>query len=137
MIKETAKQNPNTIVSAYKDNVAFIEGPTVEQFAPSRGDVPSSYQTQSIDTVLSLKAETHNFPTTVEPFNGAATGSGGEIRDRLAGGKGSLPLAGTAVYMTPYSRVSENRDWENGFPKRDWLIPKPFRNSNQSFEWRF
>ncbi|PTM01846.1 MAG: phosphoribosylformylglycinamidine synthase [Candidatus Arcticimaribacter sp.] len=125
MIKETAKQNPNTIVSAYKDNVAFIEGPTVEQFAPAKGDVPSSYQTQSIDTVLSLKAETHNFPTTVEPFNGAATGSGGEIRDRLAGGKGSLPLAGTAVYMTPYSRVSENRDWENGFPKRDWLYQTP------------
>ena len=125
MIKETAKQNPNTIVSAYKDNVAFIEGPTVEQFAPAKGDVPSSYQTQAIDTVLSLKAETHNFPTTVEPFNGAATGSGGEIRDRLAGGKGSLPLAGTAVYMTPYSRVSENRDWENGFPKRDWLYQTP------------
>jgi len=125
MIKETAKQNPNTIVSAYKDNVAFIEGPTVEQFAPVKGDVPSSYQTQAIDTVLSLKAETHNFPTTVEPFNGAATGSGGEIRDRLAGGKGSLPLAGTAVYMTPYSRVSENRDWENGFPKRDWLYQTP------------
>ena len=125
MIKETAKQNPNTIVSAYKDNVAFIEGPTVEQFAPAKGDVPSSYETQAIDTVLSLKAETHNFPTTVEPFNGAATGSGGEIRDRLAGGKGSLPLAGTAVYMTPYSRVSENRDWENGFPKRDWLYQTP------------
>ena len=125
MIKETAKENPNTIVSAYKDNVAFIEGPTVEQFAPAKGDVPSSYQTQAIDTVLSLKAETHNFPTTVEPFNGAATGSGGEIRDRLAGGKGSLPLAGTAVYMTPYSRVSENRDWENGFPKRDWLYQTP------------
>ncbi len=125
MIKETAKQNPNTIVSAYKDNVAFIEGPTIEQFAPEKGDVPSSYRTESIETVLSLKAETHNFPTTVEPFNGAATGSGGEIRDRLAGGKGSLPLAGTAVYMTPYSRVAKNRVWENGFPKRDWLYQTP------------
>ena len=125
MIKETAKQNPNSIVSAYKDNVAFIEGPTIEQFAPEKGDVPSSYRTQSIKTVLSLKAETHNFPTTVEPFNGAATGSGGEIRDRLAGGKGSLPLAGTAVYMTPYSRVAENRAWENGFKKRDWLYQTP------------
>ena len=125
MIKETAKQNPNSIVSAYKDNVAFIEGPTIEQFAPEKGDVPSSYRTQSIETVLSLKAETHNFPTTVEPFNGAATGSGGEIRDRLAGGKGSLPLAGTAVYMTPYSRVAENRAWENGFKKRDWLYQTP------------
>ena len=62
--------------------------------------------------MISLKAETHNFPTTVEPFNGAATGSGGEIRDRLAGGQGSLPLAGTAVYMTPYSRVQEGRKLE-------------------------
>ena len=103
MIKETSKQNPNDIVSAYKDNVAFIKGPKVEQFAPKRADIPSYYQTEEFQSVISLKAETHNFPTTVEPFNGAATGSGGEIRDRLAGGKGSLPLAGTAVYMTSYS----------------------------------
>ena len=125
MIKETSKQNPNTIVSAYKDNVAFIEGPVIEQFAPKKGDEPSSYEKKSIESVLSLKAETHNFPTTVEPFNGAATGSGGEIRDRLAGGKGSLPLAGTAVYMTPYSRVSKENSWENGFPKREWLYQTP------------
>ena len=125
MIKETSKQNPNTIVSAYKDNVAFIEGPVIEQFAPKKGDEPSSYEKKSIESVLSLKAETHNFPTTVEPFNGAATGSGGEIRDRLAGGKGSLPLAGTAVYMTPYSRVSKENNWENGFPKREWLYQTP------------
>ena len=125
MIKETSKQNPNTIVSAYKDNVAFIEGPIIEQFAPKKGDGPSSYEKKSIESVLSLKAETHNFPTTVEPFNGAATGSGGEIRDRLAGGKGSLPLAGTAVYMTPYSRVSKDKSWENGFPKREWLYQTP------------
>ena len=125
MIKETSKQNPNTIVSAYKDNVAFIEGPIIEQFAPKKGDGPSSYEKKSIESVLSLKAETHNFPTTVEPFNGAATGSGGEIRDRLAGGKGSLPLAGTAVYMTPYSRVSKDNSWENGFPKREWLYQTP------------
>ena len=125
MIKETSKQNPNTIVSAYKDNVAFIEGPIIEQFAPKKGDGPSFYEKKPIESVLSLKAETHNFPTTVEPFNGAATGSGGEIRDRLAGGKGSLPLAGTAVYMTPYSRVSKDNSWENGFPKREWLYQTP------------
>ena len=47
--------------------------------------------------MISLKAETHNFPTTVEPFNGAATGTGGEIRDRMGGGVGSWPIAGTAV----------------------------------------
>ena len=125
MIKETSKQNPNDIVSAYKDNVAFIKGPKVEQFAPKRADVPDYYTTEDYDSVISLKAETHNFPTTVEPFNGAATGSGGEIRDRLAGGKGSLPLAGTAVYMTSYSRLEENRPWEQKFEARDWLYQTP------------
>ena len=125
MIKKTSKTNPNSIVSAYKDNVAFVSGPEIEQFAPKDGSVPSVYETSTIKSVISLKAETHNFPTTVEPFNGAATGSGGEIRDRLAGGQGSLPLAGTAVYMTPYSRVKGDRKWEEGFPKRNWLYQTP------------
>ena len=125
MIKETSKQHPNDIVSAYKDNVAFIKGPTVEQFAPKRADIPDYYKTEKFDSVISLKAETHNFPTTVEPFNGAATGSGGEIRDRLAGGKGSLPLAGTAVYMTSYSRLTKNRFWEQKMKERPWLYQTP------------
>ncbi|MGI9532035.1 phosphoribosylformylglycinamidine synthase [Lutimonas sp.] len=124
MIKKTSVENPNTIVSAYKDNVAFIEGPVIEQFAPKSSDKPDFYQNKNIKSVISLKAETHNFPTTVEPFNGAATGSGGEIRDRLAGGKGSLPLAGTAVYMTPYSRLSQDRPWEN-MTERKWLYQTP------------
>ena len=124
MIKETSKQHPNDIISAYKDNVAFIKGPKVEQFAPKRADVPDFYETKEFDSVISLKAETHNFPTTVEPFNGAATGSGGEIRDRLAGGKGSIPLAGTAVYMTSYSRLEKNRPWEN-LEERSWLYQTP------------
>ncbi len=125
LIKETSKQHPNDIVSAYKDNVAFIKGPTVEQFAPKTADKPDFYDIKNYESVISLKAETHNFPTTVEPFNGAATGSGGEIRDRLAGGKGSLPLAGTAVYMTSYSRLEENRPWENSFEARKWLYQTP------------
>ncbi len=125
LIKETSKQHPNDIVSAYKDNVAFIKGPKVEQFAPKRADVPDYYATEEFDSVISLKAETHNFPTTVEPFNGAATGSGGEIRDRLAGGKGSLPLAGTAVYMTSYSRLEKDRPWEQKFEAREWLYQTP------------
>ena len=112
-------------MSAYKDNVAFIKGPVVEQFAPKSADKPDFYTTEDFESVISIKAETHNFPTTVEPFNGAATGSGGEIRDRLAGGKGSLPLAGTAVYMTSYSRLNENRPWEAGFKERDWLYQTP------------
>lgn len=125
MIKKTSQENPNDIVSAYKDNVAFVKGPRVQQFAPKSADKPDFYETKDFDSVISLKAETHNFPTTVEPFNGAATGSGGEIRDRLAGGQGSLPLAGTAVYMTSYSRLEENRPWENSVSERKWLYQTP------------
>ncbi|MEY3498743.1 MAG: hypothetical protein RL308_412 [Bacteroidota bacterium] len=125
LIKKTSAENPNDIVSAYKDNVAFVKGPRVQQFAPKSADKPDFYETKEFDSVISLKAETHNFPTTVEPFNGAATGSGGEIRDRLAGGQGSLPLAGTAVYMTSYSRLSENKPWENGMAERKWLYQTP------------
>ena len=125
LIKRTSQEHPNDIVSAYKDNVAFIKGPRVTQFAPKSADKPDFYENTEFDSVISLKAETHNFPTTVEPFNGAATGSGGEIRDRLAGGKGSIPLAGTAVYMTSYSRLEENRPWEQKFEARDWLYQTP------------
>ncbi len=125
MIRNTSKAHPGRIVSAYKDNVAFIEGPKSEQFAPASPDKPDFFEIREIDTVISLKAETHNFPTTVEPFNGAATGSGGEIRDRMAGGKGSIPIAGTAVYMTSYPRTSGNRKWESGFLPRPWLYQTP------------
>ncbi|MFK7813459.1 MAG: phosphoribosylformylglycinamidine synthase, partial [Maribacter sp.] len=125
MIKKTSKENPNDIVSAYKDNVAFVKGPKAVQFAPKTADKPDFYQEEEFESVISIKAETHNFPTTVEPFNGAATGSGGEIRDRLAGGKGSLPLAGTAVYMTAYSRLEEERPWEKGMSEREWLYQTP------------
>ncbi len=125
LIKKTSKEHPNDIVSAYKDNVAFVKGPKVMQFAPKTADKPDFYQEEEFESVISIKAETHNFPTTVEPFNGAATGSGGEIRDRLAGGKGSLPLAGTAVYMTAYSRLEEERPWEKGMSEREWLYQTP------------
>jgi phosphoribosylformylglycinamidine synthase len=125
LIKKTSQENPNDIVSAYKDNVAFLKGPKVQQFAPKTADKPDFYEVKEFDSVISLKAETHNFPTTVEPFNGAATGSGGEIRDRLAGGQGSLPLAGTAVYMTSYSRLEANRNWEKGVAERKWLYQTP------------
>ncbi len=125
LIKKTSELNPNEIVSAYKDNVAFIKGPKATQFAPQSADKPDFYQKKDFNSVISIKAETHNFPTTVEPFNGAATGSGGEIRDRLAGGKGSIPLAGTAVYMTSYSRLEENRPWEQAMSERPWLYQTP------------
>jgi len=125
MIRKTTDAHPNRVVSAYKDNVAFVQGPQAEQFAPTSADNSSYFNTSSYESVLSLKAETHNFPTTVEPFNGAATGAGGEIRDRMAGGKGSMPLAGTAVYMTSYSRLEDDRAWEKAFGERKWLYQTP------------
>jgi phosphoribosylformylglycinamidine synthase len=154
MIKKTTQENPNKILSAYKDNVAFAQGPIVEQFAPKDQSTSDFFEVKEIESVISLKAETHNFPTTVEPFNGAATGTGGEIRDRMGGGVGSWPIAGTAVYMTAYPRLSEDseisenselsensensenselseisgissRDWENILPVRDWLYQTP------------
>ncbi len=141
LIKRTTQENPNKILSAYKDNVAFARGPVVEQFAPRDQSTSDYFAIKDIDSVISLKAETHNFPTTVEPFNGAATGTGGEIRDRMAGGTGSWPIAGTAVYMTAYPRLAcdevagdaadggcagkELRDWEAILPVRKWLYQTP------------
>ncbi len=124
LIKKTSQVNPGRLVSAYKDNVAFVEGPTVAQFYPTHPERPDYFEVRDLPTVLSLKAETHNFPTTVEPFNGAATGSGGEIRDRLGGGRASLPLAGTAVYMTSYPRLG-GHPWELMMNPRAWLYQTP------------
>ncbi|MDE6098340.1 MAG: phosphoribosylformylglycinamidine synthase, partial [Muribaculaceae bacterium] len=125
LIKKTSKVNPNGLVSAYKDNVAFVKGPKINQFYPENPDRPDYFTERQINTVISLKAETHNFPTTVEPFNGAATGTGGEIRDRLGGGKASLPIAGTAVYMTAYPRLGEQHPWELMMNPRVWLYQTP------------
>jgi len=125
LIKRTSAVNPNRLVSAYKDNVAFNEGPVIEQFAPATSDKPDFFEVKPFESVISLKAETHNFPTTVEPFNGASTGTGGEIRDRLGGGKASLPIAGTAVYMTAYPRTEPDREWEQALPERPWLYQTP------------
>ena len=125
MIKKTTKENPHKIISAYKDNVAFAEGPVVEQFAPKDHATSDYFQVKDIESVISLKAETHNFPTTVEPFNGASTGTGGEIRDRMGGGVGSWPIAGTAVYMTAYPRLDGGREWEDILPVRQWLYQTP------------
>ena len=132
MIKKTTNENPNKILSAYKDNVAFSQGPVIEQFAPADQTTSDFFQVKDIESVISLKAETHNFPTTVEPFNGAATGTGGEIRDRMGGGVGSWPIAGTACYMTAYPRLKDDngksdveRDWEDIMPVRKWLYQTP------------
>ena len=125
MIKKTSKKNPSNIISAYKDNVAFITGPEIELFTTDKKDIPDYYKIIKAKASISLKAETHNFPTTVEPFSGAATGSGGEIRDRMAGGQASFPLAGSAVYMTSYPRTSNGKKWENDQINKKWLYQNP------------
>jgi len=125
MIKKTTQENPHKIISAYKDNVAFAQGPVVEQFAPQDHSTSDYFVIRDIESVISIKAETHNFPTTVEPFNGASTGTGGEIRDRMGGGVGSWPIAGTAVYMTSYPRTQQEREWEKILPVREWLYQTP------------
>ncbi len=134
MIKKTTKEHQGSILSAYKDNVAFAQGPVIEQFAPEDQSTSDYFKVKDIESVISLKAETHNFPTTVEPFNGAATGTGGEIRDRMGGGVGSWPIAGTACYMTSYPRLDDKdeavkdeltRDWEDILPVREWLYQTP------------
>ncbi|MBE5033621.1 phosphoribosylformylglycinamidine synthase [Gallalistipes aquisgranensis] len=125
LIKKTTSTHPGRVVSAYKDNCAFLQGPVAEQFAPATHDKPDYFETKEFESVISVKAETHNFPTTVEPFNGAATGTGGEIRDRIAGGKGAFPVAGTAVYMTSYPRTEPDRPWEQYTAERPWLYQTP------------
>ena len=129
MIKKTTQENPHHIISAYKDNVAFAEGPVVEQFAPKDHSTSDWFQVRDIESVISIKAETHNFPTTVEPFNGASTGTGGEIRDRMGGGTGSWPIAGTAVYMTSYPRIEEqgarSKEQENTTSQKHSSCPLP------------
>ncbi len=125
LIKNTTHFNRNRVVSAYKDNCAFLKGPVVEQFAPATHDKPDYYTVRKYESVLSLKAETHNFPTTVEPFYGASTGSGGEIRDRMAGGRGAFPEAGIAVYMTSYPRIEGGHPWEKAIKERPWLYHSP------------
>lgn len=123
MIRRTTECHNGAVVSAYKDNCAFLQGSVVEQFAPASHDKPDYFTTEDFESVISIKAETHNFPTTVEPFNGAATGTGGEIRDRIAGGKGAFPISGTACYMTAYPRLRGAN--EGNMQAREWLYQTP------------
>lgn len=125
MIRKTTNEHLGTVVSAYKDNCAFLQGGVVEQFAPQSHVSSDFFGVEDFESVISIKAETHNFPTTVEPFNGAATGSGGEIRDRIAGGKGAFPVSGTACYMTAYPRLDGGREWEKNIAERKWLYQTP------------
>ncbi|MDO5395554.1 MAG: phosphoribosylformylglycinamidine synthase [Bacteroidales bacterium] len=124
-IRATSVGHEN-ILSAYADNSAVMKGLTADLFRPELASAPSPYVFTPEKISWTLKAETHNFPTTVEPFNGAATGSGGEIRDRMCTGTGSVPLAGIAVYMTSYPRL-EPRGYECNPAPRRWAYNDPAR----------
>jgi len=119
LIKKTTRTNPGSVVSAYADNCAFLDGPNGRRFIIGENGYFKNVKGKQL---ITLKAETHNFPTTVAAFPGAATGTGGEIRDRMGGGRGSIPMAGTAVYMTSYPRYGLVR---GNMSERKWLYQTP------------
>lgn len=123
MIKKTTKSNPGRVVSAYTDNCALLGGPDSWRFTVSK---EHCFVLSFGNLLITIKAETHNFPTTVCAFPGAATGTGGEIRDRMAAGQGSTPIAGTATYMTAYPRFHNNQVRSN-MVARNWLYQDPIQ----------
>ncbi len=112
MIRDTHKAHPEGTVVAYKDNSSVIEGATVERFYPSAAE-NQGYRFHEEDTHIIMKVETHNHPTAIAPFAGAATGAGGEIRDEGATGKGSRPKAGlTGFSVSNLNIPGAEQPWE-------------------------
>jgi len=118
MIKTTHARNPAGTVVAYADNAAVIEGRSVARFYPGSGG-RYGYRDELTHTVM--KCETHNHPTAISPFPGAATGSGGEIRDETATGRGAKPKAGLCGFSVSHLRIPGfEQPWEktSGKPER-------------------
>ena len=117
MIRETHRAHPQGTVVAYSDNAAVIEGASIRRFHP-RADRGYAYSDQL--THMLAKVETHNHPTAISPFAGAATGSGGEIRDEGATGRGSKPKAGLCGFSVSDLRIpGYPQPWESGYGKPD------------------
>ena len=115
MIRETHKAHPEGTVVAYADNAAVIEGASVDRFYP---DADGAYHYREETTHILAKVETHNHPTAISPFPGAATGSGGEIRDEGATGRGAKPKAGLAGFSVSDLNIPDYRQpWESGYGK--------------------
>jgi phosphoribosylformylglycinamidine synthase len=115
MIRETHRAHPQGTVVAYSDNAAVIEGAQIRRFYP-RADRGYAYSEQS--THILAKVETHNHPTAISPFPGAATGSGGEIRDEGATGRGSKPKAGLCGFSVSDLRIpGYAQPWESNYGK--------------------
>lgn len=115
MIRSTTEKTPDGVISAYSDNAAVIEGWHGARLMPRPGDREFTYVDESIHIVM--KVETHNHPTAISPFPGAATGSGGEIRDEGATGLGAKPKAGLTGYTVSHLRIpGYAQPWEDDFP---------------------
>jgi phosphoribosylformylglycinamidine synthase len=115
MIRETHKAHPEGTVVAYSDNAAVIEGAAIRRFYPRAG---GGYEYGEETTHILAKVETHNHPTAISPFPGAATGSGGEIRDEGATGRGSKPKAGLCGFSVSDLRIpGYQQPWESGYGK--------------------
>ena len=114
MIRNTHKCSPEGVLTAYSDNSSVIEGPAASRFFPTPGSHSYAYHAEPVH--LLMKVETHNHPTAISPFPGAATGSGGEIRDEGATGNGSKPKAGLCGFSVSNLRIPEyEMPWEQDF----------------------
>jgi phosphoribosylformylglycinamidine synthase len=114
MIRNTHERNPNGVLSAYRDNAAVIEGPVGKRWFPDVDTHQYQSATEAIDILM--KVETHNHPTAISPFPGASTGSGGEIRDEGATGRGGKPKAGLAGFSVSNLRIPGfEQPWEKDF----------------------
>lgn len=117
MIRDTHNAHPEGTVVAYKDNSSVIEGAKVERFYPNEAE-NQGYRFHEEDTHIIMKVETHNHPTAIAPFAGAATGAGGEIRDEGATGKGSRPKAGlTGFTVSNLNIPGLEQPWEQAYGK--------------------
>ena len=120
MIKSTTEKTPDGVISAYTDNAAVFEGWTGQRLMPRTADREFEYVEEPIHVLI--KVETHNHPTAISPFPGAATGSGGEIRDEGATGLGAKPKAGLAGFTVSHLRIpGYEQPWEDDFPHPDHL----------------
>jgi phosphoribosylformylglycinamidine synthase len=128
MIRHTEATSPQGTVVAYSDNAAVMRGRESAQWRPAMGDAPAPYRARAVETHVLMKVETHNHPTAISPFPGAATGAGGEIRDEGATGRGARPKAGLAGFSTGHLRLpGTDEPWERGGPGRPAHIASPLQ----------
>ena len=121
MIRDTHEASPQGTVVAYKDNSSVIEGAEIERFYPNAGQ-GQAYGFHKENTHIIMKVETHNHPTAIAPFAGAATGAGGEIRDEGATGRGSRPKAGLTGFTTSNLQIPGFRQpWEQDYGKPEHI----------------